>query len=130
MKFLQAFDNWPNTESHPDGAVIFSETDPAETLLLVLAGEVALSLHGEALGTEGRGALIGEMAIIDQSRRSATATAVGDVRLARIEPDEFRELVADDPEFSLHAMAGLAKRLRAVDSLLGARIAGTTPPTG
>ena len=122
MNFLQAFNDWPNTETHPDGAVIFSENDPAETLLLVLEGEVSLSLRGEPLSTEGRGALIGEMAILGESLRSASAVAVGEVTLARIKPDEFRDLVADDPELSLHAMAELAKRLRAVDALLRNRI--------
>ena len=123
MKFLRTFDNWANVESHADGSVIFSENEPADALFLVLDGEVALSLRGEALSTEGRGALIGEMAIIGDTRRSASATAIGEVRLARLTPDEFRELVADNPEFSLHAMAELARRLRAVDRLLSARIA-------
>jgi CRP-like cAMP-binding protein len=123
MNFLQTFDDWANTETHQAGSVIFSDSEPADALFLVLEGEVALSLRGDALSTEGRGALIGEMAIIDDAPRSATATAVNTVRLARINPDEFRDLVADDPEFSLHAMAELARRLRAVDTLLGARIA-------
>lgn len=122
MNFLQAFNDWPNTETHPDGAVIFSESDPADTLLLVLEGEVSLGLRGETLSTEGRGALIGEMAILGESLRGASAVAVGEVTLARIKPDEFRDLVADDPELSLHAMAELAKRLRAVDALLRNRI--------
>ena len=122
MNFLKTFDDWADTETHPAGSVIFSDSEPADALYLVLEGEVALSLRGEALSTEGRGALIGEMAIIDDPPRSATATAVDAVRLARIRPDEFRDLVADDPEFSLHAMAELARRLRAVDALLGARI--------
>jgi CRP-like cAMP-binding protein len=123
MKFLQAFDDWANTETYDDGAVIFSENDAGDTLYLVLDGEVELTLRGEVLSTEGRGALIGEMAIIDDRRRNATATALGAVRLARITAEEFRDLIADDPEFSLHAMAELARRLRAVDSLFGSHIA-------
>ncbi len=122
MKFLATFEDWKNTETHPDGAVIFSENDPARALYIVLDGQVDLSLRGAALSTEGRGALIGEMALLDDNRRSASAQARGPVRLARISRGEFRELVADDPELSLHAMAELAKRLRAVDSLLGSRI--------
>ncbi len=122
MKFLATFDDWKNTEAHPDGAVIFSEDDAADSLYLVLEGKVDLSLRGETLSTEGRGALIGEMALLGKSRRGASAQARGPVRLARISRGEFRELVADDPELSLHAMAELAKRLRAVDSLLRSRI--------
>jgi len=123
MNFLRLFDDWANTETHEAGSVIFSENEPADTLFLVLDGNVVLSLRGDALSTEGQGAVIGEMAIIDHVSRSATATALNAVRLARITPDEFRELVAENPEFSLHAMAELARRLRAVDRLLSARIA-------
>jgi len=123
MNFLRLFDDWANTETHEAGSVIFSESEPADSLFLVLDGKVVLSLRGDALSTEGAGAVIGEMAIIDNVSRSATATALNTVRLARITPDEFRELVADNPEFSLHAMAELARRLRAVDRLLSARIA-------
>jgi len=122
MKFLATFEDWKNTETHPDGAVIFSENDPARALYIVLDGQVDLSLRGAALSTEGRGALIGEMALLDDNRRSASARARGPVRLARISRSEFRDLVTDHPDFSLHAMAELAKRLRAVDSLLGSRI--------
>jgi CRP/FNR family transcriptional regulator, cyclic AMP receptor protein len=122
MNFFQLFDDWANTETHRAGSVIFSDKEPADALFLVLKGEVALSLRGDALSTEGRGALIGEMAIIEDAPRSETATAVDTVRLARISPKEFRDLVADNPEFSLHAMAELARRLRAVDALLSSRI--------
>jgi CRP-like cAMP-binding protein len=122
MNFLRLFDDWTNTETHQAGTVIFSDSEPADALFVVLEGEVALSLRGDALSTERRGALIGEMAIIDDAPRSETATALSTVRLARISPEEFRDLVTDNPEFSLHAMAELARRLRAVDGLLGSRI--------
>jgi CRP-like cAMP-binding protein len=122
MNFLRAFDNWTNTETHKDGSVIFSASEPADALFLVLEGEIVLTLRGHPLSNEGRGALIGEMAIIDDTARNATAVASGTVRLARISPDEFRDLITEDPEFSLHAMAELARRLRAVDVLLGSRI--------
>lgn len=123
MNFLKTFDDWADTETHQAGSVIFSDSEPTDAVYLVLEGEIALSLRGESLSTEGRGALIGEMAIMHDAPRNATATAVSTTRLARISPDEFRELVADNPEFSLHAMAELARRLRAVDRLLSARIA-------
>jgi CRP-like cAMP-binding protein len=123
MSILDPFDDWKDTATYDADAVIFSSEDPADTLYLVLEGNVALSLRGEALSVEGRGALIGEMAIIGDSGHSTSATALDRVRLARISPTELRRLIGDDPEFSLHAMSELAKRLRAVDSVLGSRIA-------
>jgi len=128
MTLLESFEDWTDTRTLAAGDVIFSANDPADTLYLILDGEVALTLRGEALSSERRGAIIGEMAIIDDNRHSTTATALTDVRLARIAPDQLRRLVGDDPGLSLHAMAELAKRLRAVDALLGARFARPDHP--
>jgi CRP-like cAMP-binding protein len=87
-------------------------------MYVVLEGEVELTVQGTSLGVEGEGGIIGEMAVIDSATRSATATALSKVRLARLDREEFRKLVKKNPKFSLHAMAALANRLRAVDRFI------------
>ena len=118
MSVLGLFDGWQNTEEFEAGTVIYSESDPAGLLYVILSGEVELTFHGDSLGTETAGGLLGEMAIINTSLRNCTATAVTPVRLARIDKAEFRGLVDRSSEFSFHAMATLANRLRAVDSFI------------
>lgn len=115
MEFLKLFEHWQNVESFSAGDVIFSEEDPADALYIILSGDVELALHGSSLGVESTGSIIGEMAIIPSESRNETATALGGVRLARVEREEFDALIRQDAEFSLHAMAELARRLRAVD---------------
>jgi CRP-like cAMP-binding protein len=123
MKFLEMFRDWEDTEEYDARTVIFSERDPADVMYVILSGEVELTLHGEPLGAEGEGGIIGEMAMIDSATRSATATTLGKVKLARLDRDEFKALIADNTEFSLHVMAVLANRLRAVDQYISTQFA-------
>jgi len=123
MRFLDMFRDWENTEEYDAQTVIFSERDPADVMYVILSGEIELTLHGESLGAEEEGGIIGEMAIITSATRSATATTLSKVKLARLDRDEFKALIADNTEFSLHVMAVLANRLRAVDQYISTQFA-------
>jgi len=123
MRFLEMFRDWENTEEYDARTVIFSERDPADVMYVILSGEIELTLHGEALGAEGEGGIVGEMAMINSATRSATATTLSKVKLARLDRDEFKALIADNTEFSLHVMAVLANRLRAVDQYISTQFA-------
>jgi CRP/FNR family cyclic AMP-dependent transcriptional regulator len=123
MGFLVLFRDWEDTEEYDARTVIFSERDPADVMYVILSGEVELTLHGEPLGAEGEGGIIGEMAMINSATRSATATTLSKVKLARLDHDEFKALITGNTEFSLHVMAVLANRLRAVDQYISTQFA-------
>ena len=115
MTILDLFTGWRNTADYASGSIIFSESDSAEDIFIVLEGEVELTLHGISLGRETAGGIIGEMAFIDDAMLNATATAVSNVKLARVSREEFSDLIRTNAEFSLHALGEMARRLRAVD---------------
>ena len=123
MRFLEKFRDWEKMEEYDARTVIFSERDPADVMYVIISGEVELTLHGEPLGSEREGGIIGEMAMINSATRSATATALSKVKLARLDHDQFKALIADNSEFSLHVMAVLANRLRAVDQFISTQFA-------
>jgi len=102
------------------GSRIFSEGEPAEKMYLILSGQVRLSIAGEAMAMEFAGGFIGEMALIDQRPRSATATALQDCELAPLNRSGFLELIREQPEFALHVMSGLAERVRLANEILSA----------
>ncbi len=118
MKFLEMFHDWEDSEEYRSGTVIFAERDPADVMYVILSGEIELTLHGEPLGAEGEGGIIGEMAMINAATRSATATTLTKVKLARLDRDQFRAFVDENTEFALHVMAVLANRLRAVNNYI------------
>jgi CRP/FNR family cyclic AMP-dependent transcriptional regulator len=123
MKFLNMFRDWEDVVEFDARTVLFSERDLADVMYVVISGEIELTLHGEPLGAEGEGGIVGEMAMINSARRSATATTLTKVKLARLDRDQFREFIGDNVEFSLHVMAVLANRLRAVDQYITTQFA-------
>jgi CRP/FNR family cyclic AMP-dependent transcriptional regulator len=123
MKFLNMFRDWEDVVEFDARTVLFSERELADVMYVVISGEIELTLHGEPLGAEGEGGIVGEMAMINSARRSATATTLTKVKLARLDRDQFREFIGDNVEFSLHVMAVLANRLRAVDQYITTQFA-------
>ena len=94
------------------GEVIFRTFDMGAEMYVVLEGKVELSIGPNVVETLGPGEPFGEMALIDQTPRTATATAKTAARLAVISERRFLFLVQTTPEFSLQIMKVMADRLR------------------
>lgn len=118
MNILDRFSNWEDMVKFPKGEVIFRELEPADYMYVILSGEVEVTLRGEPLGAELEGGVIGEMAMINNSTRSATTTTLSKVRAARVDRDQFKRIIGEDPDFALHLMQVIANRLRVADQLL------------
>ena len=73
------------------------------------------------LKTVGPGALIGEMALIDESPRTASAVAKTSCRLAEIDRRRFHFLVQQTPHFATHVMKTLADSLRHMNAVAANR---------
>ncbi|HEY2322494.1 MAG TPA: cyclic nucleotide-binding domain-containing protein [Thermoanaerobaculia bacterium] len=94
------------------GDVIFNEGDAGDAMYAVLQGEVEITKHGHTLEVVPVGGVFGEMALIDQEPRSATAKARTDCKLALVNQKRFTLLVQQTPFFALQIMHTLADRLR------------------
>ena len=82
-------------EEHPPGAVLMTQGDPDNHIYLLLSGDVAIEVHGAAIGTRQAGSHVGEMALVEPAaRRSATVRAINHVVAARIEEPHFSEVAA------------------------------------
>jgi CRP/FNR family cyclic AMP-dependent transcriptional regulator len=118
MLMLELFKDWEDKVEYPKGATVFREGEPAGVMYVVLKGEVEVLLKGEPLGAELPGGIIGEMAMINANFRSATVETLTKTVLARIDKDQFREMIGKNPDFALHIMSVLANRLRVSNMLL------------
>lgn len=118
MNMLDFFQNWDDIVEFPKKTEIFRELDSADYMYVVLSGEVEVSLRGEPLGAELEGGIVGEMAMINDSSRSATAKTLSKVRAARVGRDQFREIIRENPDFALHIMSVIANRLRVADQVI------------
>ena len=104
------------TEAEPRvcraGETIFREHDMGAEMYVVLEGEVELRIGANVVETLGPGEPFGEMALIDQAPRVATAMAITDCKLAVIPEKRFLFMVQTTPHFALQVMKVIADRLR------------------
>src|SRR5215468_675658 len=94
------------------GDFLFHEGDKRDKMYVLLEGEMDIRLGDYVVETAKEGALIGEMALIDDSPRAANAVAKSPCRLAKIDKRRFHFLIQQTPNFATHVMKELADRLR------------------
>ena len=116
MKYFTLFKNDPNFEKFPAGTIIFKEEEPGDIMFVIQEGEVEILVKGQVVEIAHPGDMIGEMALIDASSRSATTIAKSDCKLVPISQKRFTFLVQQNPFFALEVMRVLANRLRRMDS--------------
>jgi CRP/FNR family transcriptional regulator, cyclic AMP receptor protein len=103
------------------GDSLFREGDKGEKTYVLLEGEMEILLGDFLLESAGPRTLIGEMALIDDSPRTANAVAKTSCRLAEIDRRRFHFLVQQTPHFATHVMKTLADRLRHMNAVTAAR---------
>jgi len=81
------------------GTKIFAEGDKGDRAFLIQDGQVEIIKNGVPLATLGRGELFGEMALVDDQPRMASAQALTDVSVVIINRDNFREKLAKSDPF-------------------------------
>lgn len=118
MVTIDLFRNDDDTRSFAAGESIFREGEPGDFMYVVVEGEVDLFVHDKLVEHLGPGGVLGEMALIDHTPRSASALAVTACKLVAINEHRFKFLVQQTPHFSLQLMRVIADRLRRMDQLL------------
>ena len=101
------------------GSVIFREGEAADRLFVIKSGEVRIQIGNRSITELSAGDIFGEMALIDNEPRSATAVAMTDVELVPVSEKQFLFLVSQTPYFALKVMRVLARRLRATTRTFG-----------
>jgi len=102
---------------YPKGEIVIKEGEPGETMYLIIQGEVAVikGYGGEKeieLDRIREGDYFGEMALFEDSVRSATIRTSEESRLLVLHKREFTEIVREYPQIALHICRVLSKRLR------------------
>jgi len=95
-----------------EGDVLFNEGEEGDAVYLVMDGRLRVESDGMTLISRVRGDCIGEIALIDDEPRSATAVADTPVRLLRWERRDFQETLDQDPEVARGIFMMLTGKLR------------------
>ncbi|GAB3962287.1 hypothetical protein GCM10028805_63130 [Spirosoma harenae] len=108
-------------EEFAAGEPIFHKGDLGTGMYVIYTGEVVV-LDGETeLARFGRGDFFGELALLDTEARSATVEAVTDVRLLRIDQDDFYDLMEERGEILRSIVRSLSARIRRQNEVLAGR---------
>jgi CRP-like cAMP-binding protein len=102
---------------YPAGVVLFLEGDAAHEAVVLLSGEVKLSVcsvDGEELilGFLTPGSLVGELSVIDGRPRSATVTALGRVEVLSMPATTFNDFLERHPRVMRRLLVDVIDRLR------------------
>jgi CRP/FNR family cyclic AMP-dependent transcriptional regulator len=107
------------------GEVLFREGEPGESCYWVMKGALKISVSSSK-GEErvfallGPGSVVGELAILDDRPRSATATAFSDTNLTVLKRAALRTYLRKNPSVWSDLVAILVGRLREADKALSA----------
>jgi CRP-like cAMP-binding protein len=118
MDTTRLFRNADNAITPEAGQIIFRENDPGDLMYAVLEGEVEIVVGDKVVETIGPGGIFGEMALIDDGPRSATARVKTTCKLVPVTPKRFMFLVEQTPFFAIHVMRLMSERMRKMNRTL------------
>ncbi len=104
------------------GETLFREGDAGDTMYVIQTGRVRITkeVGGEvkSLAVLGAGEFFGEMAILNNRPRTATAEIIEDARMLVIDAKTFAQMIASNTEIAIRLIKKLARRLDAADALI------------
>jgi len=108
------------------GDEIFKQGDEGSALFIIEDGAVEIS-YGEGKGkvtlaTLYTGQYFGELSLFDGSPRSATASAMRQSRLMRLDRDDIVDFVNKNPAAALRIIAEMSERLRQTNELMSRQV--------
>ena len=110
---LPAFERFQ--KEYESGQVIICEFEPGDSFYLVQSGEVQLVKYVNGsmskLDILKPGEFFGEMAILDNSPRSATCMAAGSVQCLEFNKENFKVLITGNPQIAIILLKLFCKRI-------------------
>jgi len=108
------------------GTTIFRDGDIGGAMYIIRSGEVELWLFDEdktrvVLGTFGPGEFFGELSLLDEEPRSATATTLVDTTVLIIDREDLRILFGKKPDAALDVLGVLGRRMRQTNHIVRTR---------
>ncbi len=108
------------TVRYPAGSYVFRQGDPGAAMFIIQSGEVAIlrTMGGreQRLAVLEEGDFFGEMAVLEDLPRVASARAENDCTLLRIDATTFDQMARHNPEIPVRMLRKLSARLREVSA--------------
>ena len=109
-------------KDYKDGDTIFDENSIGKEMYIILTGNAKVIKKKDGaettLATLEEGDFFGEMSLFDNSPRSATVKALGDVKLLEINQKNFLKKISRDPSLAFRMLEKMSQRIRNSDEII------------
>jgi len=95
----------------PEGRAICREGETGHEFFVILDGEIEITSKGKPVATRGGGDFVGEIALLEETKRTATVTAKTPLHVLVLTRQDFRRLVDQNPSVERKVMQALARRV-------------------
>jgi len=114
---LEALAASSSSRAFPKNTVVIHENDPADSLFVIESGRVKVYCSDKngkefIMNTQGEGDYFGELALLDDSSRSASVRTVEKSSFCIIYKDDFNRVLDDHPNIARKLIGNLAARVR------------------
>ncbi len=110
--------------THAKGRVIFTQGDDADFVMYIITGKIKVSVVSNqgkeaVVALLGSGEFLGDGCLIGQTKRLTTATTITECVTMRVQKDEFRRVLREEPAFAQIFISRILTRLeRAEENLI------------
>ena len=119
---LESLSPYVKIETYDEGGTIFKEGDEGSAVYIIEKGQVEIRKKDKTLSFLKQGSIFGEMALFENTRRSADAIAKTDLTLYRVNNQDFRKFIFNHPESSVQflytSIQEMSSRLRLTSEYL------------
>jgi NADH:ubiquinone reductase (H+-translocating) len=105
-----------STEHFEAGEVIFQQGDVGDRLYMIQTGEVEITMNGARLTALGPGEYFGEMALLADLPRNASARAIRPTNVLAIAKGDFAKLLSSLPQFGSEMLSAASRRSIGIES--------------
>jgi CRP/FNR family cyclic AMP-dependent transcriptional regulator len=114
---LEALAASSTSRSFPKNTVVIHENDPADSLFVIESGKVKVYCSDKngkefIMNTQGPGDYFGELALLDDSTRSASVRTVEKSSFCIIYKEDFNRVLSEHPNIGRQLVRNLAQRVR------------------
>ena len=116
---LEAIRKCSATRNFPKNSIIINEGDSSDCLYIIVKGRVTVYLSDEngkevILNSQGEGDYFGELALIDDEKRSASVVTAEKSTFFVISKPDFKKVLSIHPELAFNLIRGLTGRIRSL----------------
>jgi CRP/FNR family cyclic AMP-dependent transcriptional regulator len=120
LELIQHFRDAGIEKTLPPGSVLFRDGDEPDFVYLLMEGQANIMVGETIVEVASRGALLGEVALIDGKPRSGKIVTRTKCTVAPIDAGQFELLLQEMPAFGQYVMKAMAERMRRMNDNLRA----------